>query len=295
MGPAARRASALVRRAMEGADKETYLKRLLRHHNEKAITDPETWLRDEFDYLLSFYSILEIAALLGLIEVTRNSFFQEIRRTLEYPAVKRYYSLHYKLLLPQLFLRRLNGLGIPNEKLSDDTIALFYQFLPLIKVIENDKDVEVFLWFMDGGERLNTDYDDTIQTFKNIDRFAKCLSATRSKTPLDASVQGFAKFIRFCIEFDQLLSASSNYPILQAEMFSYNSYWFMQCSKKLGKSLIRGIEAIDETGGTLREEALPAVERLLSGKYGQFTTWFLNPAMKKNNQLQAASRPNLRN
>jgi hypothetical protein len=274
MGASSRRAERLARNVLNGRDKETDLDRLLRHHHEKSITNEETWLRDDFDYLLSFYSILEIAALLGLITIKETPFFERIRQILEFRPIRRYYERHYRLLLPQLFLRRLTGSGIPNENLNDQTIALFYEFLPLVKIIEEDKDVEVFLWFMDGGEREGFDYEDTIRSFKEVKVFAQCLCSVRKKTPLDASVQGFAKFIRFCIDFDYLLNSARNHPKFQAEAFFFHSYWFMQCSKKLGRKLERGIHTIDDTGGNLREEALPALKRLLSGEYGEYLAEF---------------------
>jgi hypothetical protein len=295
MTPAARRASRLMSDVFASRYKTGYLRDLLRHHEEKAITDEETWLRDEVDYLLSFYSILEIAALLGLIEVTKSDFFRNIQRILAHPDIVKYYSVNYKLLLPQLFLTRLNGANVSNEKLNEETICFFYEFLPLVTVIEKDSDVEAFLWFMDGGERGGYDYEDIIQTFTNLEDFAKCLSKTRGKNPLDKSVQGFAKFIRFCIEFDSLLNASSDYPKLQAEMFGYHSYWFIQCSKRLGRNFAKCVEIIDDMGGQMREETLPVMKRLLGGKYGHYLKTLISLSAKKRIWTQNPARIHLQN
>ena len=62
-----KRAECALKNFQRWPDKK--LKRVLRHHDEtpNGIGDRETWWRDEFDYLLGFYGIVEIAAMIGFV------------------------------------------------------------------------------------------------------------------------------------------------------------------------------------------------------------------------------------
>ncbi|MGA2877229.1 MAG: hypothetical protein ABSE82_17060, partial [Nitrososphaerales archaeon] len=129
--PAARKAGKLARAALKGnADRD--LGELLRYHYPGVVTDEETWLRDRFDYLLSFYSILEVAALIGFIEVDRSDpLFRRAKRILAFAPIRKYYVKHYRLALPQLFLKRLRR-EFDRQEQSDRSVSIFYNFLPLV-------------------------------------------------------------------------------------------------------------------------------------------------------------------
>src|SRR5438552_2461905 len=74
---------------------------VLRHHDEENITDEETWLRDYFDNLLGFYSIVEIAVTIGFVSDLPMSFRKRHLPVLCDAAVRRYYELNYQLDLPR--------------------------------------------------------------------------------------------------------------------------------------------------------------------------------------------------
>jgi hypothetical protein len=282
----AKRASKLARSAIDGRE-DVDLSTLLRHHEERVITVEETWLRDDFDYLLAFYSVLEIAALIEFIKVNSASdVFETVEHILNYKPIKKYYRKYYRLALPQLFLKRLHGEFSVHEH-NERSFSIFYSFLPLVKLIERDPDLETFLWFLDGGWRGKYNYTDVANMFRKPKKFLECFSAKRP-SHLGKGVRGFVKFVHFCSEFDCLLQDSSDVPWLQAEMFAYHSYWFVQCSSKLGKRIYQGIDTLNESvlgaentaiGATTNEDLYDrrrfnqttraAIGRLLSGIYSK--------------------------
>src|SRR5213594_2451024 len=64
-----RRTSASIAFANFAKWSDDRLRCVLRHHDEteEGISDSETWWRDEFDYLLAFYGIVEIAVMIGFV------------------------------------------------------------------------------------------------------------------------------------------------------------------------------------------------------------------------------------
>lgn len=86
---------------------EEELSWLLRHHREGGLTNKEIWRRDYFDYLLAYYAILEIALLIGFVDVIpipdRNRALMELRQT----GIRKYYEENYPVELPARLRKRL--------------------------------------------------------------------------------------------------------------------------------------------------------------------------------------------
>jgi predicted RNA-binding protein with RPS1 domain len=263
--------------------KQKNLTFLLRHHDEQEISDPETWDRDEVDQLLHFYSIMEIAALLGLIpdplpEDLRSMALRHLRQ----PAVNKYFVTNYPLLLPQLFLLRAAALLDLKEVSRGEFFSEFIQLLQLDAMMHGgDEDVDNFLWMLDGGLIGKYDIDDAIESFKTPTIFVRCLTKVRkSMTGCDSAMRGCLLFLNFCRELDSFLSSSDTSPWLRYESWHLYGYWFSQMQFMVGDR-INGI--IDKMGDwkvcqgptNLKNknkyvtELRAVMDRLLSGAYGQ--------------------------
>jgi hypothetical protein len=261
---------------------------LLRYHEEKTVSDAETWARDGFDELLHYYSILEIASLLDLIPRTLPQELQEMAsRHLRHPAVNKYFVSNYPLVLPQLFALRVNG--YLNVRYANDvsisslgTFSLFLQLLQLDSMIHGgDEDVDTLLWFLDGGSIDDYDIDDTLDTLKNAKTFVRHLCVKPNQmTACDSSLQGLVTFLDFCQELDSFLRTRDLPDLLRYEAWHLYGYWFGNLGTFVGDHLKAAIDRVTywktenrrgcrqdkkEAASQLRE----AVGRLLSGEYGR--------------------------
>jgi hypothetical protein len=127
---------------------------LLRYHGERSVwNEREIDKRDSFDFLIAFYSLLEIASLVEFVpENLPHSNKADFLAELSFPPLLRYYQHNYPLLLPQLFRLRMEKKWSSYEKdPSESTHALFQSFLSLESRVRTDADIDMFLWFLDDG------------------------------------------------------------------------------------------------------------------------------------------------
>ena len=115
---------------------------LLRSHWIKQPTEEEIRDRDAVDLIIDYYSILEVASAAGCVpdplpEDLRVSALKRLTR----PAVRRYYTNYYPLLLPKFFVQRLiGGRRIP----TSDSYPGFARFLHVGALITGEP-IETFL------------------------------------------------------------------------------------------------------------------------------------------------------
>lgn len=252
------------------------LAHLLRHHWEKDIEDHETYLRDQIDYLLSFYGILELALLTGMISEIPEAPRTRALANLSNPALRKYYEYNYPLILPQLLLRRLTGDLYLRERSDKDALNQFMRFLIITKTMDiDDDDMETFLWFLDDGDRDGYDYDDLVRALDQPRVFTEALTTPPDERDArDNAINGFRKFLMFCVEFNSLLAFSrQRYRLMAAEMYAHEAYWFVHVGEKVEKRVhkaIRKFSTNDSSGSPFRvqlSEAESAVGALLSGRY----------------------------
>ena len=127
------------------------LSHLLRHHNELGIDNDETWLRDDVDYFLEYFSILSLGHITGYLTLNDlNENRDEIYYYLSLIPVKNYYYRHYPLELPQILLEVIeqNRPFTNQSRRFQKSELLFHQFHGLNQKIDNE-DVNQFLWFLD--------------------------------------------------------------------------------------------------------------------------------------------------
>jgi hypothetical protein len=272
---------------MDGARKggnKPDLSVLLRDHRGRHITSArEIRQRDSFDYLLAFYSILEIASLIGFVpDPIPQAAAKQFLRDLKTPAVRRYYEKHYVLLLPRLTRLRLEGKSSLAEAHSNvQTYGLFQSFLSFESQARDDEDVEMFLWFLDDGYSDGYGLVDALKCLRNRNRFVKRMLRPRGKQDdLDKGLRGFGKVIAYCVDFDELLQRCQGWPLFQSALWHYYAYWFDLLNESVGSSLHAAISNINSWAPSQTREAnrlmhqymqrvTASVDRLLSGDYGR--------------------------
>lgn len=203
--------------------------------------------RDDLDYLLRYYSVLELAllthAVTDLPEVTK----ERAKRHLNDRAVRRYYEWYYPLLLPSLLRARLDGHAL-RSSVGDHTDA-FLAFVSL-DASRDDEDTEMFLAFLDD---YHIEIDDTEHDLGTVMRTiaapAKLLAALSvdddDETPTDQGVRGFLQFISFSRSLQGLLDATSD-AVVRSAFWHRHGYWYEQLSGPVLGVLLTGIQALSE-------------------------------------------------
>jgi hypothetical protein len=221
---------------------------LLRHHDDtdEGISDRETWLRDDVDFLLGFYSIIEIALMIKFVGELPNAFSENHLRVLNHPAVRRYYEWNYPLDLPRRLRERIL-FGVAYD-LDEDALlhAFFYEFLELTKAVERDKDMESFLWCLDGGYREDKhgtcDLDAVTRALSKSNKLAEATQRPPDeRSELDRALNGFCKFIQFCETMDSLIQQLERTPQLAEAMWLAHAYWFQQLQADMGSDLKKAV------------------------------------------------------
>lgn len=280
-----------LRNVRVGANRPN-LDRLLRHHDEEPpISDRETRQRDSVDFLLAFYSLLEIASMIRYIPNTfPETFREEAIWNLSNRATVRYYEEHYRILLPRLFRLRLKEDRRLHEKEEDEASkTLFQRFLGIHNRVEADDEIELFQWFLDDGSTGDDDITDTLRLLRSPARTMEALMKDRGKrTIVKQSVSGAQKFFIFCGEFDSLLQDAKRFPLLQSAMWTYYSYWFELISEKVNSRMRTIVTSFqewtpDQSAAELGARVRPdkkqikqyvtvingVLDRLFSGTYGR--------------------------
>jgi hypothetical protein len=257
-GRATRDARDFLRKAYRKVDGPD-LPYLLRHHpddedfsEEAIITDDETWLRDSFDSLLTYYGVLEIGCLIGFVPFPLpRPLKEEALLHLSDPAVRRYYEEYYPTLLPELFRLRLVGRQDLRETEGSAAAALFMDFLDISALIEDDEDVDCFLWLLDSGvfyeneedDETAIDLEDLLSVLEDYDSFVAAVACKPSDQGyLEQAVQGLGKFLTFCPALEQVLDRARRYPYLQSAMWHYHGYWFGYLSTEIGGDLRNAVQ-----------------------------------------------------
>src|SRR5258708_15233149 len=110
-------------------DNDTKIRELLRHHSQKPITSKkELRLRQAFDELLGFYSLVEVGCLAGFLEAVLPDYFAtRAREHLSSAAVQKYYEQNYPLLLPRLLRKRAEKAYSLRDNESTTATSLYMQ------------------------------------------------------------------------------------------------------------------------------------------------------------------------
>jgi len=223
---------------------------LLRYHAPIGITNDETWSRDGIDYLLSFYSMLEIALSIGIIRPEfDNPLFEDAVANLSYPPLRTYYERHYPLVLPGRLRERFSEIEAVRAEASREATRLFFDFVPLTVHLETDDDLEAFLWVLDGGYRGQWHFDHLVRVLGDKAKWARYLNQPKSQNEGSLVIRGLVKFLEFCVHLDALLLRAKDLPILREELHLYHSYWFESSAEIMKKRLHELFDVVDADGG----------------------------------------------
>lgn len=222
------------------------LETTLRDHKIQPIWDNDlVEERDNIDFLIAYYSILEIGIIANYFpENLPESLKNEIKNILGNEYVKDYYSIYYPLILPQLLLRQIFFPIQTTENFYDQIKnALFEKFLVLNHSITTDKDVDQFLWFLDDGITGRYSINDLWDVLSSRETIKYKLGRNNTH-PLNSSLFGFIKYIQFLQDYAELLRQTSEFKLLQSAFWHYQSYWFENMRKQLGDIITKGLDNI---------------------------------------------------
>jgi hypothetical protein len=226
------------------------LENLLRYHGDDEVEDEdEVAMRDAFDDLLAYYSCVEVGAIIGFVPSPLPGEFRATAAgVLCNPYVRKYYRKNYPLLLPDMLLIRISGLEAINEKerAASEAIPLFFEFLHISMMTDDNPSIEMFLWFLDDGYHKGCDWNSTLAILTKPQKLVKALSSSpRNWNPAEQAVDGLRQFLGFCVALDDLLARSEPFPLFRAAMWHYHGYWFRILRGEVRKKLENALRVFD--------------------------------------------------
>lgn len=216
---------------------------LLRFHShDPIIKQSEIQFRDNVDFLLKFYSLLEIAIMTDHIPPSLpDKLKAEIIEVLGNEYVKRYYGDYYQITLPALLFK-----VVSSDKVQKPvgTSKEFVALLLLDKAI--DKDVQNFLWLLDSGYFGDYSIASLRETLKSRKQIEQIIAKPRKdETYADSAFWGFVKFSDYMQNYEALLR-SCNDELLRSLLWHFQSYWFERMQKLMKDTYIPALRDIDE-------------------------------------------------
>ncbi|MDQ6892329.1 MAG: hypothetical protein M3167_06575 [Acidobacteriota bacterium] len=267
-------------RRLENPPKTPALATLLRHHDETSggISDAQTYQRDEFDYLIAFYGLVELACILGVIEGRLPAVFK--KRALKHltnSAVQKYYEVNYPLVLPQLLVRRLDGRSDLRARCSRSIGWGAFERVRLLgyQIDTSDEEMDRFLWLLDGGSIGRYDINDWLEIFDRPKELVRRLTRKEDDRDfLDDALAGFGRFLHFARGMVRLLEDVDD-RIAQSALWHQHGYWFNAFDGHVGQKVRSVLPLIADRVATHRgvraaktnDETLQAIGMLCSGRF----------------------------
>jgi hypothetical protein len=218
---------------------------LLRHHDRPVSLIAEIYLRDCFDELLSFYSLLEVASQIEYVPTPLPAALaasaQEVLRN---PSVMEFYQTHYPLVLPRVFARRIDG-DLPLVEKSDAAAAtrVFLEFLGLELRFRRNREVALVLRLLDSFVIGGITIQDVIAALGTPDeRFNEALAARTSRNILGSAVRGLFAVISHFRRVDRLLQKCEGSPLFQSSLWYYHEYWLTSLAGSLRQAVDQTLE-----------------------------------------------------
>lgn len=276
------------RRLRKRKDGDTQLHCLLRHHGETVagIGEPEIYYRDEFDFLLAYYSLRELAAVINYVPLEYDSSVALAEEILNHPAIVLFSEQHYPLLLPSFARERLNGKWTTHEsagsafsdEATDLVVGVFEEFLQLLQRRYADREIDTFLWFLDDGYLEGESLADTIEDLGNPAKIEHAFSLSyRKRSHTEDSIVGFVRFIRYSQQLLWLLEQLPKDSLIQSGLWHYHVYWFTEMAHDFRAVLASAIQRIEKWAVEQAEGAnavsgnrmMQDIERLFDPAFGR--------------------------
>jgi hypothetical protein len=260
---------------------------LLRNHRVEgqSVRDlVEVDLRGGADYLLGYYSILEIASLIRYVEGTPPD-GRDILPILRDEAMVRYYDEYYPVLLPKLFRERLSGSWSRQFDPSAENSLAFWRFQGFVARNRTNDDLNLLFSFLDGFAVKGPDgsplsLESVAEEFGRPEQLlATLLREPAHQSTSDRVINGLREFFEFAKEFDSLLATVEN-EWLRSEMWLFYDYYFRSLRTQLGRQLdavatkIRAVNERADDPESLSsrvnfERYWSAIQRMMSDECGQ--------------------------
>jgi RNA polymerase sigma factor (sigma-70 family) len=259
---------------------DSSLSRILQTHWFSEPEPDQIDVRDGVDFLLDYFSVIEIGSLCNALPNPLPRDFQAIASTtLNRRPVWNYYSRLAPLALPQLLRRRLEG---KPARLDSHLFIEFSSFLNL-SAMRRTEAVYTFLWMVEGGRTFDGFYlRDVLRLFAETERLATVALSPSKGSGLDNGLRGLLEFLSFARSYDSFLQGCSSKPMLQSACWHYHGYWFRQIGIKIAGVLAGVIEElrpqVDEPARDIdashaqdtyasMDAAHTSLQRLVSGLY----------------------------
>jgi CheY-like chemotaxis protein len=228
-----------------------FLKEILRDHRRKPITKQEEIIyRDNVDFLLKFYSLLELGILTRYINPELfPDLRSEIIEILELEPLRKYYEEYYPLILPQLLLQHTKRPGTDEFAADDNVLSDIIALDTLL-----DDDVETFQWMLDSGRIDGYSIKDLNALLKSKDRISDLLEKQREQEDsLDKSFWGFLKFSDYMVRYARLMQKCKD-SIIRSSIWHYQSYWFKSMKTLMHEQYARAIQDIKDLNSNISFE-----------------------------------------
>ena len=223
------------------------LGRLLRHHSSAGVYDiAELHIRDSFDSLLSYYSLIEIGCQIEYFpDKLTARFVAEASAVLNDPAVRLFYESYYPLLLPQALRRRVAApaSAISETEMKPEATGIFQEFLALETACRADEELQVFVRLLDGFTPNGLALEDLIEVVKAPSAYME--SATRrpeQRTVVDVALRGFRKLLNVLSTLDDILRRAERMPVFRSSLWHHYSYWFDRADSSVHNGLVAMID-----------------------------------------------------
>lgn len=250
------------------------LRKLLRDHKKDPIqTNDEVNKRDNVDYLLEYYAILELGRIANYFpEDLTPSLKAEIREILDNDYVKRYYMDFYPLALPQLLLEQIETDKVFYSDENNDQLAAYFEEFLMLTSIKRDEDVLQFLWFLDDGLTEGYSIHHLWNVLINKDKIKYKLGSDPNHT-LNRALFGFIKYIQFLDDYAEFLKKLDQLRILQSACWHFHSYWFEHMQHKLGDIVTVALKNIRSAARITPKEELFADKNSYIDSEEDYNDW----------------------
>lgn len=248
---------------VQAAERTSELHTMLRHHEEKSVTDrTEIKRRDDVDDMLSCCAMIELASLSGFAPPNpQGDWVETLASQIEKPDVRRYYEVHYPQKLPGLFLLRARGKRNRAESDLEVGGSLFLRFSSLTQTLHANQDVRRFTRLLDDftlsdGSRAH----DLLKALTHLEFFVELVSS-QEPSPLGSACRGFTHFGAFAADLADLLRDAQPCPNLQAGMWHFHSYWFREMKERFlrtSRQFREGLETYSKSHSGTQDELAAA-------------------------------------
>lgn len=237
--------------------KKKKLHRVLRAHTTEPIKRlSETEFRNNFDFLLDYYSIMVSGILIGYLpfEVIQKS-KDEAKQLLENHDVVKYYSKYYPLTLLKIAnLMLYKDIEFDNSLIFDHPSAKkvndYEDFLQLYRARSEDEYIDHFLSLLDdyvyynSGDKEWYSIDDLWKLLGSIKKIKEFNTNKSRNIILEDGISGLVKFMEYLYELAFILEKNSNDRMFQSVLWSLDEYWFKKLAKHSGGEIKKALDNI---------------------------------------------------